>query len=94
MAPQPKLLYSYQAKWLVGCFFLTTICCGATGCLLTLWLYGVEDRPRPVGTLPWADVANALFFIVPMVTAVIVVALFLTSIGLWFFQTKTKDEGE
>ncbi len=94
LEPDEREVVSIRTKWLATCPLIIAFLCGASGCVLTVLLYytggsGGESPDRITRLIN--DVFNALFYLVPLVTAVFAIALFLTGIGLWYFIGSNKE---
>lgn len=85
---------SDRARWLMVCLILAAFLCGLSGCVLTVWLYQVstEEIYSLSGTSRLVNkIADALFCLVPLVTAVFVIALFLIGLGILFFYGQQQE---
>lgn len=101
MEPKPEHVNrrtaSDRARWLMVCLILASFLCGISGCVLTVWLYQVntEEIYSLSGTSRLVNkIADALFYLVPLVTAVFVIAAFLTGLGIWFFYEQQQEGGQ
>ena len=79
-------------KWSLICLPIVSGLCAVFGCLLTFFSYQAGDNwPREGETVLIGNIVNVLFYVVPVVTTVVVIALLLTAVGLLFFN-QPQDE--
>lgn len=93
MAPKAKASPDY-IKWGVTCLPILGGLCAVFGCLLTFFFYQAGDYwPREGETVMMGNIINALFYVVPIVTAVVVIAMLLTAVSMWIFDSPQHSTG-
>lgn len=99
MEPKHEFVANRKSSIGVTCLVISlaliAFLCGVSGCLLTVFFYqadigSVFELNNTTRTID--SVFNVLFYIVPLITAVFVVTLLLTSMGLWFFNGQYQED--